>query len=464
MHFDRAGDARRAVQYHGLAGENALRRAAHAEAIIHLSRGLDVLRDLPDGADRSRLEIGLHLALGPAWVVTKGYAAVEVERTYSRALDLSQRCGDVAEVVRALKGLWGVRFAQARLDTARMLAVDLVARARATRDPALLASGHAALGETLFHIGELGTARRQLDQALAAARRRAADDRGNQRPRVVSYASWGYWMAGYPDQARLLSRQAVAEANALGHPHNRAFALGFASFLHQFCGEVSRVAELAEEQSALCREYGMPYWQSWADMLKGWVLARRGHAADGVLGVRRALAVHRETGAVVGVMHFLTLLAELHGRAGHVEDGLHAANEALALALTTGNRYLDPEIHRVRGDLLASLAGQRDAPPGDPNSAPLPSTAEGCFRHALERARRRSARSLELRAATSLGQLWHERGDRGRVRRLLEPLCGWFAEGFDTADLVAARRLVAAVSTSRPVRQARGVPGRGSDQ
>jgi predicted ATPase len=291
----------------------------------------------------------------------------------------------------------------------------------------LLASGHAALGETLFHIGELGAARRQLDQALAAARRRAADDRGNQRPRVVSYASWGYWMAGYPDQARLLSRQAVAEANALGHPHNRAFALGFASFLHQFCGEVSRVAELAEEQSALCREYGMPYWQSWADMLKGWVLARRGHAADGVLGVRRALAVHRETGAVVGVMHFLTLLAELHGRAGHVEDGLHAANEALALAVTTGNRYLDPEIHRVRGDLLASLAGQRDASPGDPNPAPLPSTAEGCFRHALELARRRSARSLELRAATSLGQLWHERGDRGRVRRLLEPL--WMVRG-----------------------------------
>ena len=79
MHFERARDTRRAVQYHGLAGENALSRAAHAEAITQLSRGLEVLRELPDGVDRSRLEIGLHLALGPAWVVTKGYAAVEAE-------------------------------------------------------------------------------------------------------------------------------------------------------------------------------------------------------------------------------------------------------------------------------------------------------------------------------------------------------------------------------------------------
>ena len=149
-------------------------------------------------------------------------------------------------------------------------------------------------------------------------------------------------MAGYPDKARLLSSQAVAEAKALGHPHNRAFALGFASFLHEFCGEVSRVAELADEQFALCREYGIPYWQSWAEMLKGWVLARQGHATEGLLVTRRGLAAHRDTGAVVGVMHFLTLLAELHGLAAQVEEGLRAADEALALAATTGNDIWSP--------------------------------------------------------------------------------------------------------------------------
>jgi tetratricopeptide (TPR) repeat protein len=147
------------------------------------------LRDLPDGADHSRLEIGLHLALGPAWIVTKGYAAVELERTYSRALERSRRFGEAAEVVRALRGLWNVRFAQAQLGTARKLASELLTRAKEARDPASLASAHAALGETLFHIGELGAARGHLDRALGPARHRAAGARSNQRPRVASYAS-----------------------------------------------------------------------------------------------------------------------------------------------------------------------------------------------------------------------------------------------------------------------------------
>src|SRR5262245_40422602 len=267
-HFERARDTRRAVQYRGLAGENALSRAAHAEAITHLSRGLEMLRDLPDGVNRSRLEIGLHLALGPAWIVTKGYAAVDVERTYSRALELSRRLDETPEVVRALRGLWNVRFVRAQLGIARKLAGELLAHAKKTRDRALLVAAHAAVGETLFHMGEIGAARAHLDQALAPARRHTGGARSNQRPRVASYASWRLWMVGYPDQARLLSIQAVAEAKALGHPHNRAFALGFAGFLHQFCGHVSRVAALADEQSAVCQEYGIPYWQSWAEMLR----------------------------------------------------------------------------------------------------------------------------------------------------------------------------------------------------
>jgi DNA-binding winged helix-turn-helix (wHTH) protein/predicted ATPase len=456
-HFERARDAHRAVKYHGLAGENALSRVAHAEAITHLSRALEILQDLPDGADRSRLEIGLQLALGPALIVTKGYAAVEVERTYSRALELSRRFNETREMVRALRGLWNVRFVRGQLGAARKLAGELLAHAKRARDTALLASAHAAFGETLFHIGEIRAARAHLDQARTPAPRRGGGARSNQRPRVTSYASWGFWMAGYPDQARLLCSQAVAEAKALGHPHNRAFTLGFASFLHEFCGEVSRVAELADEQSALCREYGIPYWQSWAEMLKGWVRARQGHVTEGVIAMHRGLAAHRETGAVVGVMHFLTLLAELHGLGGQIDEGLQASDEALALALTTGNRYLEPDIYRVRGDLLARLAAKGRALRGDP--ANLPATAEGCFRQALELARRRSARSLELRAATSLAQLWRERGESARARRLLEPLCEWFAEGGDTADLMAARQLVAALSTARQVLPAR-VPAR----
>lgn len=241
MHFARAGDTGRAVHYHKIAGEVALERTAHAEAITHLSRALDGLEDLPDGLERSRLEVGLHLALGPALIVTRGYAAPEVERTYSRALDLSRKLGELSDVARALRGLWNVHLVRAELGTARELAIELLARARAARDPELLGFAHAALGETLFHAGKLETARDHLDRAMARGRGRAGAARsGQQHPRVAAYASWGLWMAGYPDRARRLAGNTVAQARAFGHPHTRAFTLGFASLLHEFCGEVSR--------------------------------------------------------------------------------------------------------------------------------------------------------------------------------------------------------------------------------
>jgi adenylate cyclase len=155
---------------------------------------------------------------------------------------------------------------------------------------------------------------------------------------------------------------------------------------------------------------------------------------------------------VVGVTHFLALLAEVHGLAGQVEHGLQAADEAHALALATGNRYLEPDIHRVRGELLARGATGPRVPrlrPGSP-----PDDAEACLQRALDLARRRGVKSLELRAATSLARLWHERGDDGRAGRLLGALCRWFTEGGDTADLQAARQLVSALSPTPPRRRA----------
>jgi predicted ATPase len=253
-------------------------------------------------------------------------------------------------------------------------------------------------------------------------------------------------MAGYPDQARAVSRRALADARALGHPHSRAFALGFAGMLHVFCGEVSRVAEIIDEQLGICQEFDIPYWHSWAMMLRGWVLSEQGRVADGAAMTRAAVAQHRATGAVVGVPHFLTLVADLHGRAGQVEDGLRVADEALQVARRTGNRYFEAEIYRARGDLQLRRGDAKS-----PASA-APALAERCFKTAVTLAQSRSAKSFELRAATRLGQLWRDRGNSGGARGLLAPICAWFTEGADTADLIAARHLLAELA-GRPRRK-----------
>ncbi len=446
MHFERARDARRAVRYHRLAGEVALGRAANAEAIAQLSSGLDALEAVPQGVERSRLELGLRFALGPAWIVSRGYAAPEVERTYARALELARRLRDARAVTRALRGLWNVHLIRADLARARKLATELLTRARASRDGGALGVAHAALAETLFHAGDLAAARVKLGRALAAFGPRVPSVRTSQRPRVAAYAAWAMWLAGYPDQARRLCWEGIAEARALARPHSHAFAVGYASFVYLNCGDVSRVAELVEELVAVCRDHDIPWWQSVADAQEGWVLARRGQGKEGTLRIRRAIAAHHEMGSRLGATNFLTVLAEIYRETGKTDAGLQAVEEALALAASTGDRVCEPDMHRVRGELLL----QRDAGGGIGERARI--DAERCLRRAIGLARRRSARGQELRAASRLARLWQSRGERERARRLLAPLCRWFTEGADTPDVRAARQVLEELATPQRAR------------
>ena len=124
---------------------------------------------------------------------------------------------------------------------------------------------------------------------------------------------------------------------------------------------------------------------------------------------------------------FQGLLADVCLKHGATEDGLTTVAEALALADATGAHLWTPEFHRLRGELLLARAGADEA------------DAEAAFRQAVDAARAQGARAWELRAAVSLSRLWQRQGKRDEARRLVEDIHSWFTEGFDTADLQAAR-------------------------
>ena len=354
-----------------LAGENALGRAAHAEAISNgpLSRALTLLEGAAGGRGRIQSELELLVALGPAWIVARGYAAVEVEQTYQRALALCRQLGRPPELARILQGLWNVQLVRGDLAGARALAGELLERARRGRDARLLARAHAAWGETSLHLGQLRVARQHLAHALTLGRRHAPAARRRRPPRVAVYASWGHWMAGFPDRARRLAREALDQASALGHPHNRAFALGFSGWLAQFCGEAVLVAERASEELALCREHGIPYSLSWGVMLDGWVRARQGQPA-GLVQMAEGLAAYRATEPGVGVRRTSssrwprpTARPATRSRVYPLTD------EALGMLGRNGNRYYEPEAWRVRGQILWQLARAGQAGAGQPAPA-----------------------------------------------------------------------------------------------
>jgi predicted ATPase len=161
--------------------------------------------------------------------------------------------------------------------------------------------------------------------------------------------------------------------------------------------------------------------------LRGWALAQQGHAKEGIEQLREGLRGMRATGAEAMRPSFLALLAETYGTLSQPEAGLAALTEALTIIRTTGERWEEPELYRLKGALLLQQSIDNHA------------AAQACFQHAVAVARALQAKSLELRAATSLARLWQYQDKGTAARELLIPIYGWFTEGFDTADLQEAK-------------------------
>src|SRR5262249_12946050 len=136
VHFERGRDLARAIQYLGKAGETAMRRSAHQEAIAHFTRGLALLATFPDTSARQQQELALQAGLGVPLVRTKGYAAPEVAQAYGRARTLCQQLGEQPELFRAVIGLCSFYLVRAELQTARELAEQGLYLAQQAQDPA----------------------------------------------------------------------------------------------------------------------------------------------------------------------------------------------------------------------------------------------------------------------------------------------------------------------------------------
>jgi len=150
--------------------------------------------------------------------------------------------------------------------------------------------------------------------------------------------------------------------------------------------------------------------------------------------VHHGLITLRATGTEVLRPYFLGLLANECGKMGKAREGLALLDEALALVHKTGERWPEAELHRLKGELLLALSTDNQA------------EAEGCLHQALAVARRQQAKSLELRAATSLSRLWQQQNKRAEAHQLLAEIYGWFTVGFDTVDLQDAKVLLEALA------------------
>jgi class 3 adenylate cyclase/predicted ATPase len=438
-HYSRSGNAQKAVEYLQLAGQQAAQRSAYVEAISQLTGALEVLKTLPSTPERARQELTLYLALGAPLQVTKGYAAPEVAQAYTRAQALCQQIGATSQLFPALWGLRRFYSVRAEHKAARDLAEQLLDLAQNAHDVLLRLEGHHALGAGLFYLGELTSAREQLERGAVLydpqPHRLQAFLYGVE-PGVdcLSHAAWVLWHLGYPDQALTRTHEAITLAQESAHSLSLAVALTRAAKGYQYRQEAQAVQAQAGAAITLSAEQGYPLWLGFGTVLQGWALAAQGRAEEGITRIRQGLAAYRATGAEVQGSYFLALLAEAYGEAGQAEEGLTVLAEALTMVDRTGERFYEAELYRLKGELRLQSS--------IPSLEPRVKEAEVCFLKAIEIARKQQAKSLELRAVMNLSRLWQQQGKKAEAYNLLAPVYNWFTEGFETKDLQEAQALL----------------------
>ena len=335
----------------------AQRVYANEDAISLLSRSLELLELLPAGAKRDKQELGLQLALAPLYRVTKGWATPELERVFDRALALCDTVGDDAQRAQALFGLQSVYVVQAQLEKVQVVSDELQTlyqRSPGTAPPPF--AGMMLAGARL-HLGRITDANALFAQIIAA---HDPDQLLHlQESQGVNYAAlaraWqahALWCLGYPQQAQERGLDAVKLVQNLDQPFNQALVSAYLALLQQLRADEAVARAHAEQALALASTFQAPYYHAWAGILVSYALALAQPNEERIRHLRGSITAFKASSARVRLPYYLSLLAQVYGKAGRAEEGLACINEALAEARAHNERWWDAEVHRLRGEFL----------------------------------------------------------------------------------------------------------------
>jgi predicted ATPase len=269
------------------------------------------------------------------------------------------------------------------------------------------------------------------DEAESLATRAAGQDAGAAGMAVMG---WIMWPLGYPDIARVRAGAALQRAEAIGHPHSQAYAAYYASVLHAFCREPAVAHAHAERCLALAQEHGFGLWRYLSRAVRGICANQLDPSSDSLATVNSELAEFVGTGYLYAITALYALLSQAFLAKHQLAPAREIIIKGLATAARTSERMFEAELLRLQARALVIEGG-----PGGLTDA------QKLLEESLAIAQSQKARSIELRAATSLARLHRDQGRCAEARGLLAPVYGWFTEGFDTQDLKEAKALLNAL-------------------
>jgi predicted ATPase len=392
-----------------------------------------LLETLPPSRERDEQELAFQTYMGISMVSSKGYGAPEVWKACSRAQEL---CDQLKRPVSSpiLRTLAIAHLSRTEFDQALIIGNQLLERAKQEQDNVLIVEAHYVLGVTLSWQGSYHQSNWHLDQALALydpAQAHIHIALYSQDPKAICLIRQALHFSclGYPDRARQASQEAHAYTLELSHPFTRAYILYWDTLHHLFRHETQKTRELAEATIHISSEYQLAFWYTSALILRAWSVAEQAEPELVIAEMEKGSAAFEAIGGGFLQAFRGALLAEQYGRQGDTKKGLMLVNEGITRVERGGEGWCEPELFRIKGELLQMQGEVIDA--------------EIAFRRALAVAHRQEAKLLELRAALSLARLWPAHSCPMEVKQLITSLYHWFSEGFDLPDLLAARAFIA---------------------
>jgi predicted ATPase len=397
------------------------------------SRAKQALGALGTGTVRdSRQEMRLHTALGASTPDVP-----EMGAAYMRALDIAESLGDSEYQLRTLHGLYAYHAVRnARYHTALRFAQKFHDLAASGSDSSAQLMGERIMATAKHFLGDQISARRHLEHVLTHY---PATDRGRDviryfgtDSRVVAlvFLARVLWLQGLPDQAVRTAEMCIGEARATGHALSLCWALGLAACpIALWVGNLAAAAHHTGMLLDHSRKHSLPLWSGFGARFQRVVVVLKG---GGFVTESQMPDTGPDEIAMPNVsiqfLPGLSELAEALAHAGRIAEGLALVDAGIRQSETG---WLTPELLRLKGEIALLRRSPAVAEP-----------AEDLFRQALDEARQQGALSWELRAATSLARLLCHQGRSADAIACLQPVYDRFTEGFETADLIAAKRLL----------------------
>src|SRR5262245_23249350 len=307
-HCTEAGRHGEAIEHWYRAGQLAIQRSAHGDALVHLGQALSLLAGQPESAARDAQEVAMQLAMAMSLTAARGYGAPEVERTLTRIRELADRLSDVTQKFFVHWSAWRFQFSRANFRAAEELVAQLLPIAADHGDRVVRVGAHLAAGVDKFYLGDFVPAREHLAQAIAFYDRAESASQTLRYGQDMGVAAWGFlgWADAVVGDLESAARRAdtmLQLAREIRHPFTLALALFAACEIGELREDAPTVKSLGEELVAVSREHAFAFFVAIGMSHTGWAIGRMGDVVGGAAMMQEGADLFLAVGQRVGLAH-----------------------------------------------------------------------------------------------------------------------------------------------------------------